>query len=132
MGKPAEDGLRDPRREDRRAPASRDVDPGRGGHGHARAAIRLPARAVGTAGGIGMKARRLFLLASLASFVAGAPAQPATDFTRLLHERLKTAPVLKGEFEQTKTLKGFKNPLVSRGEFLVARGQGVWWHTRQP
>jgi hypothetical protein len=21
---------------------------------------------------------------------------------------------------------------VSRGEFLVARGQGVWWHTRQP
>ncbi len=40
--------------------------------------------------------------------------------------------MLKGEFEQTKTLKGFRNPLVSKGEFLVARGQGVWWHTQQP
>jgi outer membrane lipoprotein-sorting protein len=75
---------------------------------------------------------RAFLLATAASFAAAASAQPATDFARLLHERLKTAPVLKGEFEQTKTLKGFRNPLVSRGEFLVARGQGVWWHTRQP
>lgn len=40
--------------------------------------------------------------------------------------------MLRGEFEQTKTLKGFRNPLVSHGEFLVARGTGVWWHTQQP
>ena len=73
-----------------------------------------------------LKARRLFVLAALASFAAATRAQPASDFARLLHERLKASPVLKGEFEQTKTLKGFKNPLVSRGEFLVARGQGVW------
>lgn len=59
-------------------------------------------------------------------------AAPADDALKLVHERLKIAPVLKGEFEQTKTLKGFKNPLVSKGEFLVARGQGVWWHTQQP
>jgi outer membrane lipoprotein-sorting protein len=79
-----------------------------------------------------LKARRLFVLAALVSFAAATRAQPASDFARLLHERLKASPVLKGEFEQTKTLKGFKNPLVSRGEFLVARGQGVWWHTQQP
>jgi outer membrane lipoprotein-sorting protein len=79
-----------------------------------------------------LKTRRVFMLVALAAFAAGARAQPASDFARLLHERLKTPPVLKGEFEQTKTLKGFKNPLVSRGQFLVARGQGVWWHTQQP
>jgi len=79
-----------------------------------------------------LKARRLVVLAGLASFAAATYAQPASDFARLLHERLKASPVLKGEFEQTKTLKGFKNPLVSRGQFLVARGQGVWWHTQQP
>ena len=63
---------------------------------------------------------------------ASAAAAPAADGIRLIHERLRISPVLKGEFEQVKTLKGFRNPLVSRGEFLVARGQGVWWHTRQP
>ena len=63
---------------------------------------------------------------------ASAFSAPAADFMKLVHERLKVAPVLKGQFEQTKTLKGFRNPLVSKGEFLVARGQGVWWHTLQP
>jgi outer membrane lipoprotein-sorting protein len=67
-----------------------------------------------------------------ASFAAPAASAPAADFGKLIHQRLRVAPVLKGEFEQTKTLKGFRNPLVSKGEFLVARGQGVWWHTQQP
>jgi hypothetical protein len=73
------------------------------------------------------------LLAVAAAVLCGVPASaaPAADVA-LVRERLKIAPVLKGEFEQTKTLKGFRNPLVSRGEFLVARGQGVWWHTQQP
>lgn len=80
-----------------------------------------------------LKARRVLLVLALVSMWAGgASAQSAADFVRLLHERLQNSPVLKGEFEQTKTLKGFRNPLVSRGEFLVARGQGVWWHTQQP
>jgi hypothetical protein len=69
---------------------------------------------------------------SFAATPASAASAPAADVARLLHERLKIAPVLKGEFEQTKTLKGFRNALVSKGEFLVARGQGVWWHTQQP
>lgn len=77
--------------------------------------------------------RRLLRVLALAAcaFVA-LPSSAADDALKLVHERLKIAPVLKGEFEQVKTLKGFRNPLVSRGEFLVARGQGVWWHTQQP
>jgi outer membrane lipoprotein-sorting protein len=71
-------------------------------------------------------------LVAAAAFAAPAASAPAADAVRLIHERLKIAPVLKGEFEQAKTLKGFKNPLVSKGEFLVARGQGVWWHTQKP
>jgi hypothetical protein len=77
--------------------------------------------------------RRLFALTAAARLAdAAAAAPPADAGVALVRERLKVAPVLQGEFEQTKTLKGFRNPLVSKGEFLVARGQGVWWHTRQP
>ncbi len=76
-----------------------------------------------------LKLARLAALA-LAMLVA-APAS-AADGVALIRQRLQVSPVLKGEFEQVKTLKGFRNPLVSHGEFLLARGQGVWWHTRQP
>jgi outer membrane lipoprotein-sorting protein len=79
-----------------------------------------------------LKLLRVAALVAAAVLAPSSFAAPAADVARLLHERLKVAPVLKGEFEQTKTLKGFRNPLVSRGEFLVARGQGVWWHTLQP
>jgi hypothetical protein len=57
---------------------------------------------------------------------------PAVPDATLVRQRLQLAPVLRGEFEQTKTIKGFRNALVSHGEFMVARGQGVWWHTQQP
>ena len=79
-----------------------------------------------------LKLVRAALLAATALFATAAFAAPDTDFVRLVRQRLQVSPVLKGEFEQTKTLKGFRNPLVSHGEFLVARGQGVWWHTQQP
>jgi hypothetical protein len=84
-----------------------------------------------------LKTVRAAMLAATALFAAvalAAPAAsaPAADFVGLIHQRLQVSPVLKGEFEQSKTLKGFKNPLVSHGEFLVARGQGVWWHTLRP
>ncbi len=46
--------------------------------------------------------------------------------------RLADAPLLRGAFEQQKTVKGFKKPLVSRGDFLVVRDQGVLWNTRTP
>ena len=79
----------------------------------------------------GLVVAATFVGSVFAAASVSAPA-PAADFVKLVHERLKVAPVLRGEFEQTKTLKGFRNPLVSKGEFLVARGQGVWWHTLQP
>ena len=79
-----------------------------------------------------LKLVRALAVAAMAFSAAVSFAAPDADFVKLIHERLKTSPVLKGEFEQSKTLKGFRNPLVSKGEFLVARGQGVWWHTQQP
>lgn len=79
-----------------------------------------------------LKFMHFLALAAFAASAAPVLAAPSADVAGLLRERLKIAPVLKGEFEQAKTLKGFRNPLVSKGEFLVARGQGAWWHTRQP
>jgi hypothetical protein len=46
--------------------------------------------------------------------------------------RLSNAPVLRGQFEQEKHLQGFKNPLLSKGDFLLARDRGVVWITRSP
>jgi hypothetical protein len=82
---------------------------------------------------LALAALSLAATAVQAATPASAPASaPAVDAVKVVRERLKLSPVLKGEFEQAKTIKGFKNALVSRGEFLVARGQGVWWHTREP
>lgn len=46
--------------------------------------------------------------------------------------RLDQSEVVRGEFEQTKAIKGFKKPLVSRGEFVIVRGRGVQWVTLTP
>lgn len=40
--------------------------------------------------------------------------------------------VLRGEFEQTKQVAGFKQPLVSRGGFVIARQRGLIWRTDAP
>jgi hypothetical protein len=81
-----------------------------------------------------LKAARRLAFALAAACWLPAPAAPAStpDSAALVRQLLQVSPVLKGEFEQSKTLKGFRNPLVSHGEFVVARGQGVWWHTRKP
>jgi len=82
--------------------------------------------------------RRLVLKAVAAVGVlsfAGLPLSAAEATPAVLtqvRQRLAEAPVLRGEFEQKKTVKGFKNPLLSRGEFLVARERGVLWQTREP
>jgi hypothetical protein len=90
---------------------------------------------------------RAALAASLALAAACCDAAPAAASTAasgasaaasgaavvaLVRQRLQLAPVLQGDFEQSKTITGFRNPLVSRGDFLVARGQGVLWHTAKP
>jgi hypothetical protein len=80
-----------------------------------------------------MTTRRLFCAALAA---ASAPAAWATEaVSPLLHEvrqRLVQEPVVRGAFEQRKLVKGFRNPLVSGGEFVVSRRRGVVWRTREP
>lgn len=49
-----------------------------------------------------------------------------------VRERLAQPPVLRGQFEQSKQLQGFRQPLVSRGDFLLVRDRGVAWDTREP
>lgn len=46
--------------------------------------------------------------------------------------RLQAPDVLRGHFNQSKTVAGFKRPLLARGDFLLWRGHGVIWHTRSP
>jgi hypothetical protein len=72
--------------------------------------------------------------AAAAAVSTAAPAASAADRSQLapVRERLQLDPLLRGEFEQRKTLAGFRNPIVTRGDFVVARGQGVQWHTAQP
>ncbi len=59
----------------------------------------------------------------------------ATELTTLLGAVAKTssaAAVLRGNFVQRKFLHELPQPLQSSGEFLVARGAGVDWHTLKP
>ncbi|MFP2899737.1 LolA family protein [Corallococcus sp. 4LFB] len=56
----------------------------------------------------------------------------AADLVKDVRARLVDAPLVRGQFEQKKTVAGFKKPLVSRGDFLLARDQGVLWNTRTP
>ncbi len=69
---------------------------------------------------------------SLALLLLGLPQAWGADLPAQVLQRLESPPVLQGEFEQTRTLKGFRNPLVSRGDFVLARGKGIAWLTKQP
>jgi len=73
---------------------------------------------------------------ALAPALALWPLVPRADEPEALLARIRShltdAPVLRGEFEQRKTLKGFKHPLVSRGDYVVAKARGVVWRTQEP
>lgn len=59
----------------------------------------------------------------------------AAELTTLLGAVGKTtraAAALRGNFVQRKFLHELPQPLLSSGEFLVARGAGVDWHTHKP
>jgi hypothetical protein len=45
---------------------------------------------------------------------------------------VKAAAALRGDFTQRKFLRELPQPLVSSGEYFVARGLGVYWHTQKP
>lgn len=56
----------------------------------------------------------------------------AADLMADVRARLGQHAVLRGEFEQSKQVAGFKKALLSKGDFLVARERGVIWRTREP
>lgn len=67
---------------------------------------------------------------------ADAPASPAPSAAPAwlieAGSRLDPSEVIRGDFEQTKSIKGFKKPLVSRGQFVIVRGRGIQWITMAP
>ena len=74
-----------------------------------------------------------FLLGLLLAWAAAAQAaELPPEALAGIGQQLDQALVLRGEFEQNKTIKGFKKPLLSRGSFVIARGKGVQWLTAQP
>lgn len=91
-------------------------------------------------GTAGMRALGRVLLCALAlgsaiGVAAQVPAPPPAAAHELLaqvHQRVYNAPVVRGGFEQLKSVKGFKQPLRSSGDFIVARGKGIVWHVQQP
>ena len=68
----------------------------------------------------------LLLLLPLAGLAATA------DGLAQLQQRVAQVAVLRGEFSQEKQVPGFRSPLRSSGQFLIARDKGVWWQTRKP
>ncbi len=79
-----------------------------------------------------MMRRRLLPLCLLATALAATAAAHAADLAAEVGARLLRPPVLRGEFEQSKQVAGFKKPLLSRGDFVVARERGVVWRTLAP
>lgn len=45
---------------------------------------------------------------------------------------LAQVQLLRGRYTQRKFLRELPRPLTSSGEFLLVRGQGIWWHTQVP
>jgi hypothetical protein len=77
--------------------------------------------------------RRAFcLLLGAAAGMRAYAAEPPSPLLREVRQRLTSEPVVRGSFEQRKTVKGFRNPLVSSGDFVVARQRGVVWRTLAP
>ncbi len=91
----------------------------------------------------------LLAFVTAASAAAAEPANPARPIAETVFDHaatpeqlgallspaareLKSAAALRGAFTQRKFLRELPQPLVSSGEFLVARGLGVDWHTLKP
>ncbi len=72
--------------------------------------------------------RRALLIALCPVVAAGA----VPDLALAVRERLQRPEWLRGEFTQTKKVADFARPLVSHGDFVLARGRGVLWRTTTP
>jgi Outer membrane lipoprotein carrier protein LolA-like len=89
-------------------------------------------RAVTLEGELVMNAWRMFLgllplLGAVLWLTEAQAAPPGTGFTPL-----KKGQILRGRFEQFRTLKGFGAPLKSSGSFTLAVERGLIWRTEKP
>lgn len=76
---------------------------------------------------------RLFaLLSALVLPLAVAAQAPDAAALAAIVARLERPAVVRGDFEQSKQIAGLARPLVSRGHFVVARGEGILWDTLEP
>lgn len=72
------------------------------------------------------------LLLAVALALPGWAQTAAAPTLAELQQQIAQVAVLRGEFEQAKQVPGFRQPLRSQGEFLLARERGVLWQTRKP
>lgn len=49
-----------------------------------------------------------------------------------LQQRFASQPVIRANFVQVRTISGMAQPLVSRGQLLIAQQQGLWWQQNTP
>jgi len=64
--------------------------------------------------------------------VAAPLVQAADAAVDAITQAVARPDVLRGQFTQEKQVSGFKNPLRSQGQFVVARKHGVIWSTLKP
>ena len=74
----------------------------------------------------------LALLAGAGTPALAAPAQPVAAKADGVQARMAPVTVLRGRFEQEKQVQGFARPLLSSGDFVLAKDRGVAWNTRAP
>jgi hypothetical protein len=79
-----------------------------------------------------LSTRRGFCLALGIVALGARAADTASPLLRDVRQRLAGDAVIRGGFEQRKAVKGFRHPLVSAGDFVVARQRGVVWRTATP
>jgi len=56
----------------------------------------------------------------------------AADAMQEIRQRVGTPESVRGQFEQKKNITALERPLLSQGDFLVARNRGVVWRTLKP
>lgn len=64
--------------------------------------------------------------------LVGSTTAIANDATSVIAQRMKTADILRGQFEQEKYFSIMKQPLKSTGTFTMDRQKGIWWHNNTP
>lgn len=73
---------------------------------------------------------RRCVLACCAAFIS-TPLLAAVPVAKI-QDMLSKQKILCGRFDQSKSLAGFKKPLLANGRFCVVTGKGVLWRTLQP